>query len=72
MRKVALDKKETAARQQSKDAAITAAETVFNIFSGRRRSISSAARKVTQATTTKADIQAAEEKVADVKPISKR
>ncbi|MCU0522914.1 MAG: ATP-binding protein [Anaerolineae bacterium] len=63
---VALDKRETTARQRKQDAAISTAETVFSLFSGRRRSISSAARKVTQATTTKADIRAAEEKVADV------
>ncbi|MBN1248664.1 MAG: hypothetical protein JXC32_13475 [Anaerolineae bacterium] len=64
--RVALDKKETTARQRKQDALITAGETVLSLFSGRRRSISSAARKVTQATTTKSDIQAAEEKVADV------
>ena len=64
--RVALDKQETTARQRKQDALITAGETVFSIFSGRRRSISSAARKVTQATTTKAGINAAEEKVADV------
>ncbi len=63
---VALGRQETTARQRKQDAAITAAETMFSLFSGRRRSISSAARKVTQATTTKADIQAAKEKVADV------
>jgi len=64
--RVALGKRETTARQRKQDALITAGETVLSLFSGRRRSISSAARKVTQATTTKADIQAAEEKVADV------
>jgi len=64
--RVALDKREVTARQRKQDALITAGETVLSLFSGRRRSISSAARKVTQATTTKADIDAAEEKVADV------
>jgi len=64
--RVALEKRETTARQRKQDALITAGETVLSLFSGRRRSISSAARKVTQATTTKADIQAAEDKVTDV------
>ncbi len=64
--RVALGKRETTARQRKQDALITAGETVLSLFSGRRRSISSAARKLTQATTTKADIDAAEDKVADV------
>ena len=64
--RVALEKRELTARQRKQDALITAGETVFSLFSGRRRSISSAARKVTQATTTKADINAAEDKVSDV------
>jgi len=64
--RAALGKRETTARQRKQDALITAGETVLSLFSGRRRSISSAARKLTQATTTKADIDAAEDKVADV------
>ncbi len=64
--RVALEKKELTARQRKQDALITGAETVLSLFSGRRRSLSSAARKVSQATTTKTDINAAEEKVADV------
>ncbi|MCD6286949.1 MAG: hypothetical protein J7M39_13650, partial [Anaerolineae bacterium] len=64
--RVALGRRETTARQRKQDALITAGETVLSLFSGRRRSISSAARKLTQATTTKADIDAAEDKVADV------
>ncbi len=64
--RVALERSENTARQRKQDALITAGETVFSLFSGRRRSISSAARKVTQATTTKSDINAAEEKVSDV------
>jgi hypothetical protein len=64
--RVALERSENTARQRKQDALITAGETVFSLFSGRRRSISSAARKVTQATTTKSEINAAEERVADV------
>jgi hypothetical protein len=64
--RAALDRKEATARERKQDALITAGETVLSLFSGRRRSISVAARKVTRATTTKSDIQAAEEKVADV------
>jgi hypothetical protein len=64
--KVALEKKEVSARQRKQDALITAGETVLSLFAGRRRSISSAARKISRATTTRADIEAAEDKVADV------
>lgn len=64
--RVALEKKEATARERKQDALITAGETVLSLFSGRRRSISSAARKVTRATGSKADIDAAAEKVADV------
>jgi hypothetical protein len=64
--KVALEKKEISARQRKQDALITAGETVLGLFAGRRRSISSAARKISRATTTRADIEAAEEKVADI------
>lgn len=64
--RVALEKQEVAARQRKQDALITAGETVLSLFSGRRRSISSAARKVTRATSSGGDIAAAEEKVADV------
>jgi hypothetical protein len=64
--RVALGKQETAARQRKQDALITAGETVISLFSGRRRSISSAARKVTGASTSKADIAAAGERVATI------
>ncbi len=64
--KVGLEKKEVSARQRKQDALITAGETVLSLFAGRRRSISSAARKISRATTTRADIEAAEEKVSDI------
>ncbi len=58
-----LEKREADARLRKQDALITAGETIFSLFSGRRRSISAAARKVTRATTTKTDIREAEETV---------
>ncbi|MGC9523446.1 MAG: hypothetical protein ACP5HG_16415 [Anaerolineae bacterium] len=61
-----LEKREADARMRKQDALITAGETVLSLFSGRRRSISAAARKVSRATTTKSDIQEAEEKIEDV------
>lgn len=59
----ALDKQEASARMRKQDALISAGETIFSLFSGRRRSISAAARKVTQVSTSKASIDAAEEKI---------
>ena len=61
--RVALDKQESSARLRKQDALLSAGETVFSLFSGRRRSISAAARKVSQISTSKASIDAAEEKV---------
>ncbi|MGC9468779.1 MAG: hypothetical protein ACP5HS_09315 [Anaerolineae bacterium] len=61
-----LEKREADARLRKQDALITAGETVLSLFSGRRRSISAAARKVSKATTVKSDIAAAEDKVEDV------
>ncbi len=58
-----LEKREADARLRKQDALLTAGETIFNLFSGRRRSISAAARKVSRATTTKTDIREAEETV---------
>lgn len=60
---VALDKQEANARLRKQDALLSAGETVFNLFSGRRRSLSAAARKVSQISTSKASIDAAEGKV---------
>jgi multidrug efflux pump subunit AcrA (membrane-fusion protein) len=61
--RVALEKQEANARLRKQDALLSAGETVFSLFSGRRRSISAAARKVSQISTSKASIDAAEEKV---------
>jgi hypothetical protein len=61
--RVALEKQEANARLRKQDALLSAGETVFSLFSGRRRSISAAARKVSQVSTSKASIEAAEEKV---------
>ena len=36
---------------------------MFSLFSGRRRSVSAAARKVSNISTAKADVEAAEEKI---------
>jgi hypothetical protein len=64
--RAALNKRENDARLRKQDALLTAGETVLSLFSGRRRSISAAARKVTRATSSRGDIEAAEEKVSDV------
>ena len=61
--RVALDKQEASVRMRKQDALISAGETVFSLFSGRRRSISAAARKVSQISTSKASVDAAEEKI---------
>ncbi len=62
----ALTKKEADARARKQDALISAGETVFNLFSGRRRSVSAAVNKVTRSATVKHDIEAAEEQVEAV------
>lgn len=61
-----LTKKEADARARKQDALISAGETVFNLFSGRRRSVSAAVNKVTRSATVKHDIEAAEEQVESV------
>ncbi|MBN1922205.1 MAG: hypothetical protein JW892_13235 [Anaerolineae bacterium] len=61
-----LTKKEVEARARKQDALISAGETVFNLFSGRRRSVSAAVNKVTRSATVKHDIEAAEEQVEAV------
>ena len=61
-----LTKKEADARARKQDALISAGETVFNLFSGRRRSVSAAVNKVTRSATVKHDIEAAEEQVEAV------
>ncbi len=62
----ALTKKEAEARARKQDALLSAGETVFNLFSGRRRSVSAAVNKVTRSSTVKHDIEAAEEQVEAV------
>ena len=62
----ALNKREASARARKTDALLTGAETVFSLFAGRRRSVSAAARKVGNISTAKQDLEAAEEKVADL------
>ncbi|MDF1513115.1 MAG: hypothetical protein P1S60_04830 [Anaerolineae bacterium] len=61
--RVNLEKQEASVRLRKQDALISAGETVFSLFSGRRRSISSAARKVSQISTGRAGVDAAEEKI---------
>jgi chromosome segregation ATPase len=62
----ALTKKEAEARARKQDALLSAGETVFNLFSGRRRSVSATVNKVTRSTTVKYDIETATEEVADI------
>jgi hypothetical protein len=61
--RVNLDKQEASVRARKQDALLSAGETVFSLFSGRRRSISAAARKVTQISSSKASVDAAEDKI---------
>ena len=58
-----LDKQEASVRMRKQDALLSTGETIFNLFSGRRRSVSAAARKVSQISTSKASVEAAEEKI---------
>lgn len=62
----ALERKEAQARQRKQDALISTGETVLSLFSGRRRSISAAARRIGQTSTAKADVDAAGEQVGAV------
>ncbi|MBN1262168.1 MAG: hypothetical protein JXB35_15930 [Anaerolineae bacterium] len=59
----ALEKREATARMRQQDALLTAGETVLSLFSGRRRSVSAAARRVSYTSTAKADVEAAEDQV---------
>lgn len=59
----ALTKKEAEARARKQDALLSAGETVFNLFSGRRRSVSAAVNKVTRSATGKQAVEAAGEQV---------
>lgn len=61
--RAALTKKETEARARKQDALLSAGETVFNLFSGRRRSVSAAVNKVTRTATVKQDVEAAADQV---------
>ncbi len=64
--RVTLQKREQDARLRKQDALITAGETVLSLFSGRRRSISVAARRVSRATATATDIQGAAGRVEEL------
>lgn len=59
----ALTKKEAEARARRQDALLSAGETVFNLFAGRRRSVSAAVNKVTRTATLKQDVEAAADQV---------
>ncbi len=61
--KAKLDKKELAARTRQRDALISAGETVLSLFSGRRRSVSTAANKLGRISSAKMEVEAAEEDI---------
>ncbi len=64
--KATLAKKEADARTRKQDALLTAGETIIGLFVGRRRSLSSAATKVSRASTANIDVDAAEEQIEAV------
>ncbi|MDY0018910.1 MAG: type IV secretion system DNA-binding domain-containing protein [Anaerolineae bacterium] len=64
--KATLAKKEADARTRKQDALLSAGETIISLFAGRRRSISSAATKVSRASTANIDVEAAEEQIEAV------
>ncbi|MGC9398035.1 MAG: hypothetical protein ACP5HM_02745 [Anaerolineae bacterium] len=60
-----LAKKEAEAKRRQRDALISTSETVLSLFSGRRRSLSTAANKIGRISTSKMDVQAAEEDIME-------
>ena len=60
-----LAKEEAEAKRRQRDALISTGETVLSLFSGRRRSLSTAANKLGRISTSKMDVQAAEEDITE-------
>ena len=61
-----LERREAQARQRKQDALITAGETVLSLFAGRQRSVSTAARRISQTSSAQTEVRAAEEEVSVV------
>lgn len=59
----AMEKKEASAAALKQDALLSAGETILSLFGGRRRSISTAARRVTRSSSAHIDVDAAAEQV---------
>lgn len=61
--RAALERKQVDAQARKQDAWLTAGETVLGLFAGRKRSLSTAARRISTTSKAKIDVSAAEESV---------